>query len=188
MRQLKLASLLMTGILIAGCAGTTKKTETVPPPPVKLNNGVNASGLGGAGAGTAQEYGAGGANGAMGAGGVGGDAEIQRLEQRVVYFNYDSATVDPEYLDVVRSNADYLLDHNGQHVTLEGHTDERGSREYNVGLGMRRAEAVKRLLMARGVPESQIDTISYGEERPADPGHDDAAWSKNRRVEFRYGG
>jgi len=69
MRQLKLASLLMTGILIAGCAGTTKKTETVPPPPVKLNNGVNASGLGGAGAGTAQEYGAGGANGAMGAGG-----------------------------------------------------------------------------------------------------------------------
>lgn len=185
MRQLKLASLLMAGMLVVGCAGTTKKNAPTPPPPATMDEGANTSGLGGNGAGGAQEYGAGGMNGEMGAG---GNADTQQLEQRVIYFAYDSSTVDPEYMDVIRNNAEYLLSHNGQHVTLEGHTDERGSREYNVGLGMRRAEAVKRILLARGVPESQIDTISYGEERPADPGHDEQAWAKNRRVEFRYGG
>jgi len=87
---------------------------------------------------------------------------------------------------VVGAHAKYLASHGSARVRLEGHTDERGSREYNIGLGERRAQAVRRALLLQGASEGQISTVSYGEERPAVPGHDEAAWAKNRRVEIVY--
>jgi peptidoglycan-associated lipoprotein len=87
---------------------------------------------------------------------------------------------------VIRDHANYLLDHPEASVTLSGHTDERGSREYNIALGERRAESVKRLLLARGVSAQQVNVVSYGEEKPAVAGHGEEAWSKNRRVAFNY--
>ncbi|MDY6941947.1 MAG: peptidoglycan-associated lipoprotein Pal [Pseudomonadota bacterium] len=110
----------------------------------------------------------------------------QELESLSIYFAFDSSVVASEYMQAIDAHADYLLTHDGVTVTLEGHTDERGSREYNVGLGNRRADAVKRLLIARGVAESQVTTVSFGEEKPADWGTGEVAWAKNRRVDFLY--
>ena len=83
-------------------------------------------------------------------------------------------------------HADYLRDFRNRSIVIEGHCDERGTREYNLALGERRAQAVQSYLTSAGVRASQIDTVSYGEERPEDPGHDESAWSKNRRAEMTY--
>ncbi len=104
----------------------------------------------------------------------------------VVYFDYDSSDIKPEYSTVVAAHARYLSTNGNLKVRLEGNTDERGSREYNIGLGERRAQAVRRALLLQGVTEAQITTLSYGEERPAMAGSDETAYSKNRRVEFGY--
>jgi peptidoglycan-associated lipoprotein len=108
------------------------------------------------------------------------------LAKRVVYFDFDSSEIKGEGTDVVAAHAKYLAAHSGTRVRLEGHTDERGSREYNIGLGERRAQSVRRALLLQGAADTQISTVSYGEERPAVPGHDEAAWAKNRRVEIVY--
>jgi len=108
------------------------------------------------------------------------------LATRVVYFDFDSSEIKGAGTDVVAAHAKYLATHSGIRVRLEGHTDERGSREYNIGLGERRAQAVRRALLLQGATDAQISTVSYGEERPAISGHDEAAWSKNRRVEIVY--
>ncbi len=89
-------------------------------------------------------------------------------------------------MDVIAAHGRFLAGNATVRVRLEGHTDERGSREYNIGLGERRAQTVKRALMLQGVQEAQIATVSYGEERPAAAGSDENAWSKNRRVEIVY--
>ena len=104
----------------------------------------------------------------------------------VVYFDYDSSDIKPEYNAVVAAHAKYLSSNAGLKTRLEGNTDERGSREYNIGLGERRAQAVRRALLLQGVTEAQVTTLSYGEERPAVSGSDESAYSKNRRVEFGY--
>jgi len=108
------------------------------------------------------------------------------LAERVLYFEYDSSEVREQYRPVVQAHARYLSSHPGTAITLEGHADERGSREYNLGLGERRANAVRRQLVLLGASAGQIRTVSYGEERPAVEGHDEAAWSQNRRVEIIY--
>jgi peptidoglycan-associated lipoprotein len=102
-------------------------------------------------------------------------------EFRIVYFEYDRASLKPESRDSLKQNADQLIASKAA-IVVEGHCDERGTNEYNLALGERRAEAVRQALIADGVPASQMKTISYGEEKPVDPGHDEAAWSKNRRV------
>ena len=104
----------------------------------------------------------------------------------VVYFEYDSSEIRSEYLPVVAAHAAYLLKYPNAKVRLEGHTDERGSREYNIGLGERRAQAVRRALQLQGATELQIATVSYGEERPAVAGSDESAYSQNRRVEIAH--
>jgi peptidoglycan-associated lipoprotein len=104
----------------------------------------------------------------------------------VVYFDYDKSDIKPEFNAVIAAHAKYLSANASAKVRLEGNTDERGSREYNIGLGERRAQAVRRALMLQGVAENQITTLSYGEERPAVEGHDEAAYTKNRRVEISY--
>lgn len=115
------------------------------------------------------------------------ELEVQKmLSTRTLYFEYDESEIRPEYLDVIAAHAQHLVRNPDQRILLEGHCDERGSREYNIGLGERRAHAVRRAMLVQGVSASQIRTISYGEERPAVPGHNESAWARNRRVEIVY--
>ncbi len=115
-------------------------------------------------------------------------AALRALEQHgmVVYFDFDTAEIRAEYRNLIASHAKFLGDGGSRRLRLEGHADERGTREYNVGLGERRAQAVRRALMLQGAGEGQLTTISYGEERPVVSGGDEPAWSQNRRVELRY--
>ncbi len=108
------------------------------------------------------------------------------LAVRVIYFDYDSSEVKAEYREAVEAHATYLSRHPDTIVTLEGHTDERGSREYNLALGERRAIAVRRQMVLLGASAGQIRTVSYGEERPLAEGHDEQAYAQNRRVEIKY--
>jgi peptidoglycan-associated lipoprotein len=105
----------------------------------------------------------------------------------IVYFDYDRAEIKAEFVPIVTAHAKYLNANNSNKVRLEGHSDERGSREYNIGLGERRAQAVRRALMLQGVSEAQIATVSYGVERPSVLGSDESACGKDRRVELVYG-
>ncbi len=108
------------------------------------------------------------------------------LATRTFYFEFDRSTIREEDRPVLLAHANYLAMHPETHVTLFGYTDERGSREYNLALGEQRAKSVADLMRLQGVPDSQFDIVSFGEERPASPGHDEAAWQQNRRVEIVY--
>lgn len=108
------------------------------------------------------------------------------LAKRIIYFEYDSSDVQPQFRGVIEAHARYLATNSQAVLSLEGHADERGSREYNLALGERRALAVKDQMTVLGASPAQIRTISYGEERPVDEGHDESAWSQNRRVELIY--
>ena len=126
---------------------------------------------------------------ALGQQGEGGEAAGPgegQLKNRTIYFDFDSSDIKSEYNDMITAHARYLAANTGKRVRIEGNTDERGSREYNIGLGERRAQAVRRALMLQGVNESQITTVSYGEERPAVTGHTEDAWSRNRRANIVY--
>lgn len=104
--------------------------------------------------------------------------------ETVVRFEFDSITINAEGMVLVQRFGKYLADNPAARLRLEGHTDERGTREYNVGLGERRANAVQDALIAAGASAAQLGIISYGEERPASPGHDESDWSRNRRVQI----
>lgn len=108
------------------------------------------------------------------------------LSKRVVYFDFDSSAIRDDALPIIQAHADYLANNTQVSFTLEGHADERGTREYNLALGERRADAVRRMLIANGVSPAQVRVVSYGEERPAVLGHDESAWSMNRRAELVY--
>ncbi len=166
--------LMALALTLAGCAGKPAK-PTPPPASTESNAGAQSEGANaanaGAGAGSQEET-------------AGPQAGL--LANRIIYFDFDSAVIQGAGVDVVAAHAKYLAGNPQARVRLEGNTDERGSREYNIGLGDRRAQSVRRALLLQGVAEGQITTVSYGEERPADPGHDEAAWAKNRRVEIVY--
>jgi peptidoglycan-associated lipoprotein len=108
------------------------------------------------------------------------------LAKRSVYFDFDSNVVKDEYQPLIQAHSRYISSHPESRVRIEGNSDERGSREYNLALGQRRAEAQKRVMVVLGVPESRIETVSFGEEKPAAPGHDEPSWAKNRRDDIRY--
>jgi peptidoglycan-associated lipoprotein len=108
------------------------------------------------------------------------------VSKRVVYFDFDRSDVKDEFSMIVSAHGKFLAANSNAKVTLEGHADERGTREYNIALGERRIAAVKRILTLEGASAGQIEAISYGEERPAALGHDEDAWALNRRVEFIY--
>mgnify|MGYP002063569819 CR=1 FL=1 len=105
-------------------------------------------------------------------------------DTRIIFFDFDRSDIRPEFRAIVSAHGEMLADMPNARVRLEGHADERGSREYNIGLGERRANAVRNFLEAEGVADSQIATLSYGEERPAMAGADEEAWAANRRVEI----
>ena len=106
--------------------------------------------------------------------------------QNIVFFDYDSFTLKPEGRSVIENNAKFLQANKQSKAMLEGHTDERGGREYNLALGQKRAEAVRQALTLLGVSESQVEAVSFGKEKPMATGSDEAAMAKNRRVEFKY--
>ena len=172
----RILALLLVALALAlgGCGGKPVKPAPAPPP-TDTNVG-------------AQSEGANAANAGAGAGNQDETAGPQagQLANRKVYIDFDSAVIQGGGVDVVAAHAKYLAANPQARVRLEGNTDERGSREYNIGLGDRRAQAVRRAMLLQGVSEGQITTVSYGEERPADAGHDEAAWAKNRRVEIVY--
>jgi peptidoglycan-associated lipoprotein len=115
------------------------------------------------------------------------EAEQRRLmQQLVVYFDYDTADILPEFNAQLQAHGQFLSQNANAQLRLEGHADERGSREYNIGLGERRAQAVRRVLMLQGATGTQLTTVSYGEERPTQTGSDEESWRLNRRVELVY--
>ncbi len=111
--------------------------------------------------------------------GAGGD-------QRLVHFAFDSDSVDDQNRAIVESNAQYMQANPKLKVSVQGHTDERGTREYNLALGQRRAKAVARMLKVLGIPDNRVTTTSFGEEKPIATGQGESAWAQNRRVEFVY--
>ena len=108
------------------------------------------------------------------------------LAARIIYFDFDSAKISDDSLSVLEDHGNFIAGNGNVSVRLEGHTDERGSREYNIALGDRRAQSVRRVLLFQGASSDQLETISYGEEKPTMMGHEESAWGKNRRVELVY--
>ena len=174
--------LILIAVLSVSLAGgcSSKKPR---PTATSSNAAVPADESQTAGADASSAYGAGVASG-TGAG-VAGPSGAQ-LQNRTIYFDFDSSEVKSDYNGLVTAHARYLAANPTIRVRLEGNTDERGSREYNIGLGERRSQSVRRALTLQGVPDGQITTVSYGEERPAVTGHTEEAWARNRRVDIVY--
>ena len=108
------------------------------------------------------------------------------LSDRTIYFEFDSAKLTSESIKILETHGNFVAGNGEVSVRLEGHADERGSREYNIALGDRRAQSVRRVLLFQGASSDQVETVSYGEEKPAVMGHDEETWGKNRRVELMY--
>jgi len=120
---------------------------------------------------------------------IGGDQKQEAtgpLAKRLIYFSFDNSDIQSEYVRIIQANGAYLANHPRVHNRLEGYTDERGTREYNTALGERRDKSVQELLILEGVSKDQIETISYGEEKPVATGHDEFSWRQNRRVKIVY--
>jgi peptidoglycan-associated lipoprotein len=178
-RILSIALLLAGAALLSGCP---KKHNVIEPPvagsqvPGSSNGTEGASTSGSALNGDASSQGANGV----------GDYTTGPLAKKVIYFDFDKSEIKPEFAALITAHARNLTAHPNLRIKLEGNTDQRGTREYNIGLGERRAQAVRRAMMLQGVAESQLTTVSFGAERPAAEGDDEAAWSQNRRVELVY--
>jgi peptidoglycan-associated lipoprotein len=163
---------LVTVLAMAGCASKGTHDATTPAP---VDNSAHSS-MGDNNGGQPVQIGD--ANAADNGSGLFDTTNTANI----VYFAFDSSEINATGLAIVDKFAKYLTAHPATKVRIEGNTDERGTREYNVGLGERRAGAVQSALLTRGVSASQLSVISYGEERPAAQGHDESAWSQNRRA------
>ncbi len=108
------------------------------------------------------------------------------LANRSVYFDFDNYAVKPEYSQLIQAHAKYLSAHKAQKILIQGNTDERGGREYNIVLGQKRSDAVRKLMLTFGASESQIESVSFGKDKPKANGHDEAAWAENRRADIYY--
>jgi peptidoglycan-associated lipoprotein len=119
-------------------------------------------------------------------------APVQNLRgvpvDRSIYFDYDSFTIKEQFRPLVEAHARFLVTNPGAKILVQGNTDERGSREYNVALGQKRADVVKKAMMLMGVREEQVEAVSLGEEKPRNPGRDESAWAENRRSDVLYSG
>ena len=120
------------------------------------------------------------------AAGAGGTALLSLPSQRVVYFDFDSFVIKDDFKPLLDGYAKVLSTSKGRKLVIEGHTDERGGREYNLALGQKRAEVVARAMTLLGATDAQVEAVSFGKERPAVQGSDEAAWAKNRRAELNY--
>jgi peptidoglycan-associated lipoprotein len=185
--------LLLAVSAAAALAGCTSTPETVAPTETRTGTGTTTvtpdSG--------ASTSGVGGTPGASGSTMPGGSSATggnplrdprSPLSRREIFYDYDSFTVKDEYKPLLEAHAAYLKQNRNARIKVEGNTDERGSREYNLALGQKRSESVKRVLTLLGVSEAQIDTVSFGEEKPRNPASTEAAYSENRRCDLLYSG
>jgi peptidoglycan-associated lipoprotein len=179
---------LLALVMCAGLAacGSSVKLDDVPVED-KSGTSVTLAGRDSAGSGTAGSAGATGQTavkpvelGGPGSGGAGPSGP------RLIYFDFDSYVVKPEFQSVIEAQARYVRADKGRKMAVEGHTDERGGREYNLALGQKRAEAVRQALGLLGVADAQIEAVSFGKEKPAVEGGDEGAMAKNRRAEIVY--
>jgi len=179
----KLFAATLIAVFLAGCSSQPTTEETAP---IEDKSGAAAtSGASTAGTGT------GGVSGATVPSATGAAAlrdPNNILSKRSIFFEFDSFVVTDQYKPIVEAHARYLVANRNAKATLHGHADERGSREYNIALGQKRADAVKRMMTLLGVQEIQIETVSFGEEKPRNPGHDESAWAENRRVDILHAG
>ena len=175
-----LAALLVV-TLVTACSGPSRSTVDEGAGSAAADGGASSSGVGEGGMGQGGSM----DGSAMGGSALGGPGASQ--ENRVVYFEFDRFDVKAEYNLMLQAHGRYLSSNPATRLRLEGHADERGSREYNIGLGEKRAQAVRNVLLLQGAMADQIATVSFGEERPAVIGSDEEAWSLNRRVEIVYG-
>jgi peptidoglycan-associated lipoprotein len=168
-----LALILAAAALAAGCASKVP-LEDKKDVPVETRSGSGA-GAGGAGSGAPASQ----------VTTVNTGPSQATSAPRIVYFDFDSFTIRDEYRGLIESTARSLAGNRNRRVTIEGHTDERGGREYNLALGQKRAETVARAMTLLGVNGDQVEAVSFGKERPAASGSDEAAWAKNRRAEIK---
>ncbi len=171
MRYFKELTVLAAAFLLAGCPSTQTIPDPDPQDTTFDDGGVSAGDVD---------------DGRWGAGDQVPPEDLGENLPNVIYFEFDSSDIRPQDADTVRRHAMLLAENPDARVLLEGHADERGSREYNIGLGERRAQSVRRALMFQGGRTPQIRTVSFGEERPAAMGSSESAYSQNRRVEIRY--
>jgi len=173
--QIRIAASLLVLSLLAACASETKKDEAAPSATPAASS---PAAPGAAPSARSTQPGA-----------VTGNAlndPKSMLFKRSVYYEYDQSAVKTDYRSLVEAHARYLRDNPGATITIEGNCDERGSREYNLALGQRRADGVKSMMTVLGVPDRQVETVSFGEEKPKSQGHDEGAWSQNRRSDIVY--
>jgi peptidoglycan-associated lipoprotein len=186
MRNIAVAAFV--ALFLAGCS-TQPSQPTAPIDDKGTTPGApTAPGASTTGAGTGGVTGAGvpGAGTGMGASALRDPNNI--LSKRSVFFDFDSFVVKDEYKPLVEAHARYLAGNRQARATIQGNTDERGSREYNIALGQRRADAVKRMMTLLGAQDAQVETVSFGKEKPRNPGHDEAAWAQNRRGDIVHAG
>ena len=198
MMKLRLTSAgVLAAVLLAGCASSVKLDET--PIESRTPVAVNAAAGGAAAAGGSSAAGQASATAAQSqvatgnlpaaGGGGGGTAVASAVASgsagRLVYFDFDSFVIDPQYTGLIEGHARQLAANRNKRLVIEGHTDERGGREYNLALGQKRAAAVAKSMALLGATDAQVEAVSFGKERPANEGHDEAAWAQNRRAEIK---
>jgi peptidoglycan-associated lipoprotein len=187
MMKLKLLSVFVMTGLLAACGPDTVKDDATADNDSNTNTTADGAQTGGVGDG---------ANG-QGTALAAGESNVSYeqnaindansvLAERVIYFNFDSDQISQDYMDLIAHHGKYLANNAGTKLRIEGHADERGTREYNVALGNRRAQSVRRLVLFQGASAAQVSVISYGEEKPVALSHDDESWRLNRRTELVY--
>jgi len=169
--------LLSVALVMTGCA--SRKPATAANAGTTNPSTVNTTGLSEDAALNAQNLAGASSKGVT-------EANKAALAKRVVHFDYDSSDLSAEDYQTLQAHAQFLMANANSKVALTGHTDERGTREYNMALGERRAKAVQSYLITSGVNPQQLEAVSYGKEAPVNPGHDESAWKENRRVEINY--
>ncbi len=183
MNLIKLCTLplLATALVMTGCASRKPATEIATGNNLGTGTAttVNTAGLSEDAALNAQNAAGASAKGVT-------EANKAFLAKRVVHFDYDSSELSSEDYQTLQGHAQFLVANANSRVALTGHTDERGTREYNMALGERRAKAVQSFLLTNGVQPQQLEAVSYGKEMPVNPGHTEEAWKENRRVELNY--
>jgi len=162
----------LLGVALTGCSNAPKKEQSMQKQAVQTESASAQSQAAPAGSVASEE--------AL-------KQEMAAMREKRVHFDFDKSAIKPEYFSIIQAHAKFMADHPELKVTIAGYCDERGSDEYNLALGERRANAAYNALVAEGVSPSRIQTVSYGEAYPLDPAHNEEAWAKNRRATFIYG-
>lgn len=170
LRQLRIISISLVLMALVVAFNACSKKDVVSDEPIMSPSGSSGS--------------ASSAGVESGSLGNAGDSGLGSGDLQTVYFDFDSFNLRSDARNALKSNGEWMKNNSSARIQIEGHCDEKGTNEYNMALGDRRANSAKSFLVKMGVSASRIDTISYGEERPSDPGHDESAWSRNRRAAF----